>query len=304
MIQNTVLFAKQLLSLGGFKVTGVPKKVYQALLTGFSSMLDEEIVVLEPILKRLKSFGNGALVIDDTTNPKYGLKEWTRKLKITGTSGYQQGYKVLLFLWESSLGRIPVAFALWHKGSQSMNELALEGLSRLRNRYEVKPKVVLADGAFSTDNMFKRLEGYGWPTVMRFKNNRKLDSLGIRQWIPRGYGETQGSLKNGVKLKVFRRKNRFFACNRMLWQAEKALALYKRRWRIEETFRILKTCLGLKRCQQHSMKAQALFVFILLLLFVGLESVSSGSVYKNAQAVISGERDLEDLLPQGLFDPR
>jgi len=73
-------------------------------------MLEKEIVILEPLLKLVKRSGAGVLVIDDTTNPKYGLKQWTRKLKIVGTSGYEHGYKILLFLWECQLGRIPLGF--------------------------------------------------------------------------------------------------------------------------------------------------------------------------------------------------
>jgi hypothetical protein len=67
------------------------------------------------------------LIIDDTANPKYGLKRWARKIKIIGTSGFEHGYKILLFLWECPLGRIPIGFALWPKESRSLNELLLEG---------------------------------------------------------------------------------------------------------------------------------------------------------------------------------
>jgi hypothetical protein len=180
-------------------------------------MLEETVVILEPLLKILKRLGEGILVIDDTTSPKYGLKRWSGKLKIVGTSGFEHGYKVLLFLWDCSLGRIPIGFALWHKESRSINDLTLEGISRLRNQHSLKPKALAADGAFSTDKLLQRLEGYGWPTVMRFNRSRKIGNLRLSKLIPRGYGEAQGRLKNGTKVKVFRRKNRFFVCNRMLW---------------------------------------------------------------------------------------
>src|SRR5690606_5370890 len=130
-----------------------------------------------------------------------------RKLKILNTSGYADGYKILLFLWECPLGRIPIGFAIWHKESRSLNELTLEVLSLLRNRYGLKPEAMLADGAFSTDKMLKRLEDYGWPTVMRFNQRRKLENMRLPKLIERGYGSTQGVLKNGAKVKVFRRKS-------------------------------------------------------------------------------------------------
>ena len=303
MIQAGVLFAKQILGLGGFKAGALPRWVIPALLTAFGSLLKQDVVILEPLLKRVQRSGAGILVIDDTTNPKYGLKEWARKLKIVGTSGFEHGYKILLFLWECPLGRIPVGFALWHKHSGSITELTLKGLSLLRNRYGVKPEAVLADGAFSTDKLLKRLEDYGWPCVMRLRNNRKLGKLRVDKAIARGYGDTQGRLKNGVKLKVFRRKNRFFACNRMLWSMKKAIGLYKRRWKIEETFRALKTYLPLNGCQQHSLRAQTVYLFLVFLLFACLEIVSDISVYKTAQDVISGKVQLETILDYRIFKP-
>jgi len=141
--------------------------------------------------------------------------------------------------------------ALWHKGTKPLNDLTLEGLSLLRNHYHLKPEAVLADGAFSTDKLLKRLEGYGWATVMRCKRDRKFAGQRLDKAIARGYGSLQDRLKNGVKVKIFRRKTRFFVCNRMLWSMQKAITLYKRRWQIEDTFRALKICLPLNACQQH-----------------------------------------------------
>jgi hypothetical protein len=93
------------------------------------------------------------------------------------------------------LGRIPIGFALWHKQSKSLNELTLAGLSLLRNRYPLKPEAVLADGAFSTDKLFKRLEDYGWPTVMCFRSNRKLGDGRISQQINRWVWSYSGAFK-------------------------------------------------------------------------------------------------------------
>jgi len=268
MIQAFSIFAKQIVSFGKYKATKIPGWVFTALLTAFSQMLNQDVVIILPLLKLAKRSGKGNLVIDDTTNPKYGLKKWARKMKIVGTSGFEHGYKILLFLWECDFGRIPIGFALWHKESKSLNELTLAGLGLLRNQHKLKPQAVLFDGAFSTDKILKRLEDYGWPCVARFRNNRKLGKTGIQKLIARGYGDAQGYLKNGTKVKVFRRKNRFFVCNRMTWTMQKAVSLYKRRWKIEEVFRAVKGLLGLNRCQQHSMIAQALYLFVCFVLFI------------------------------------
>ena len=115
MIKAMSIFAKQILSFGGFKATNLPRKVIPTLLTAFSGVLEENVVILEPILKVLKRLSKGVLVIDDTSNPKYGLKRWSRKIKILNNGGYQSGYKILLFMWECDYGRFPIGFALWHK---------------------------------------------------------------------------------------------------------------------------------------------------------------------------------------------
>lgn len=303
MLHANVLFAKQILNVGGFKAGALSKKVMRALLTAYSDMLEQEVVMLEPVLKRVQPLGRGVLVIDDTSNPKYGLKRWAKNMRFGNTSRYEWGYKILLFLWECPAGRFPVGFALWHKESPSLTELTLKGLSLLRNKYRLKPEAVLADGAFAIDQPLKRLTDYGWPLVMRFKSNRKFKKRRVDKLIPRGYGDVQGELKNGTKVKVFRRKNRFFVCNRMQWEMVKVVTLYKRRWRIEETFRAAKSCLGLKGCQQHSMKAQALYLFVVFLLFANLELVSAPSFYKAFQNVISGNISLENILDERLFGP-
>lgn len=304
MIQAFTIFAKQILEVGGFKVSKLPGWVLTALLTAFSDMLNKDVVIILPLLKLVKRLGDGNLVIDDTTNPKYGLKKWARKMKIVGTSGFEHGYKILLFLWECDFGRIPIGFALWHKESKSLNELTLRGLSLLRNRHKLKPQAVLFDGAFSTDKILKRLEDYGWPCVARFRNNRKLGNKGVQKLIARGYGDVQGRLKNGVKVKVFRRKNRFFVCNRMTWTMREAISLYKKRWKIEEVFRAVKGLLGLNRCQQHSMMAQSMYLFVCFALFACLEINSTYSVYKTAQEVTSGQLDLQNLISQIDFNYR
>ena len=127
MLQVTLLFIKQILAFGGIRVSQLPHRYYQALLTAFHDMFDHQVVMIEPMIKLIKAVP-GRLILDDTTNPKYGLKQWARKMKIVGSSGYAHGYKILLFLWDCPYGRIPIGFALWHKETKPINELVLIGL--------------------------------------------------------------------------------------------------------------------------------------------------------------------------------
>lgn len=299
MINAFSIFAKWLLSFGNFQSSRIPKKIHRALLTGFQDMVVHDVIMIKPLINLAKTVP-GKLVIDDTSNPKYGLKQWSRKLKILTTGGYQDGYKILLFLWECEYGRIPLGFALWHKGTHSLGDLTLMGLKELR-KSKLKPEAVVADGAFSTDKILKRLEGYGWPCVMRCNRKRKLGENRVCKLIARGYGSEQGFLKNGTKVKIFRRKNRLYVCNRMLWSMVKAVKIYTKRWKIEEVFRALKQCLGLNRCQQHTMCSQAIYVIVCLILFACLELNKDQSVYKIAQSVISGKTPLENILDKRLF---
>ena len=296
------LFINQLLNYGNFKSSEIPRKYHRELLTEFSRIKNKECVFIPSLIKLCKNT-EGRLIIDDTNNPKYGLKNIARKMKNLKTSGYESGYKILLFLWQTDNYRIPIGFALWHKESPSLNELALQGLGVLRNTFKLKPKVVLADGFYSADKVVKRLTDYGFPLVERWRNNRKLDGLKIKQQIPRGFGDYQGYLQNGCKVKIFRRRNRFYISNRMLLSMKDAVKLYKKRWTIEETFKILKSQLGLNRCQQHSLQSQEIFLFLCLIAFSYLEKLKGYSVYKTRETVISQTVSLDNSILNEVFNP-
>ena len=296
MIQAFTIFAKQLLTSGGFKVTAFPAKAYRELLIGFERLQEGQLTFLPGMIELAKAHP-GYLVVDDTKNPKYGLKHLAKKLKILTNGATRTGYEVVLLLWlVPGMGRFPLGFALSHKGTHSPAELALQGMGILRNRYDLRPKAILADGAFSTDATLKRLSDYGWSFVMRGRNNRSVSGSAIKHLIPRGYGETEGFLKNGVKLKIVRDRKHFLFCNRMLLERQAIQALYRLRWKIEEVFRVLKSGLGLDGCQQHSMRAQGIFVSACLLLFSCLEIVSDGKPYAALASVIS-----RDLKPETLI---
>jgi hypothetical protein len=233
MIQGLRTFAKQLLVSGGFRISEFPEKAYRELLTGLKDMQTCEVMILPGMVELAKAHP-GYLVIDDTKNPKNGLKRWAKNLKILTNGATRSGYEVLLLLWVvPGMGRFPLGFALSHKGTSTPAELALQGMGLLRNRHDLKPKAVLADGAFSTDDTLKRLTDYGWIFVMRGRNNRSVSRCAVKCLIPRGYGETEGFLKNGVKLKIIRDRKHFLFCNRMLLERQAIQALYRLRWKIE-----------------------------------------------------------------------
>lgn len=303
MINIFLPFIKQILSFCGYKITDIPARYYQELLTAFKDLPHQDFVLIPSLVELAISFP-GKLLIDDTNNPKYGLKAFALKLKNLSTGAHHSGYKIVLFLWQTEIFRIPIGFALCHSQSPTPSELALKGLSLLRNHYKMVPEMVLADAGYETDEITKRLTDYGWPSIMRCKCSRKLDGMQAKQVIPRGYGEECGKLVNGVKVKVVRRRGFFVLSNRLLLEAGQILAFYRNRWKIEEVFRALKGTIGLNRCQQHSLPAQRIYLVLSFLVFACLElySADSGqSSYYLHQQVILGDVPIQDLLLTKLF---
>jgi DDE family transposase len=304
MIQGMRTFANQLLICGGFRISEFPKRAYRELLTALSDMQEDEVTFIPGMVEWAKAYP-GYVVIDDTKNPKYGLHRLAKRLRILTNGATRTGYEVLLLLWVvPGFGRFPIGFALGHKETGSPASLALQAMGLLRNRHDLRPLAVLADGAFSTDDGLKRVTDYGWAFVMRSKNTRKVNGIQVKQLIPRGYGETEGYLQNWVKVKVVRDRKHFLFCNRMLMERQAIQALYRLRWKIEEVFRILKSGLGLDGCQQHSMHAQGIFIGACLVLFSYLEIVSGGNPYSTLSNVISGHIKPENIICEQFVMPR
>jgi transposase len=196
---------------------------------------------------------------------------------------------------------IPLGFALIYKGSKKQEQLVLNTLSILRNAYKFKPKIVLGDAGFSTQETMKRLNNYGWGFVFKGKRAYSLDKKQIKKQIPRGYGSKIGRLKNGVKVKTIRRTNRVFITNRVSLSTEEVLEYYGERWNIEEVFRFLKSCIGLNRCQQHTIKAQEIHTFGCLTVYSILETIRTSSIYQAFANVISGEIIIDNPMIEGIF---
>ena len=297
MIQLILLFINKILCFGVFKLSEIPKRVYTELLTEFQEVENKGVICIPYLIKKYCRNG-GDLIADETVNGKYGLANIVRKLKILNNGGYCFGYKLVLFLWNKDNMRIPIGFGFYHKGSESVTNITLEFISRLRNTYKVKPDSFLADGAYCVHKLMKRLDDYGWAFIIRFKSNGKIDKTPIKKLIVRGYGTASGHITNGVKIKVFKRVERFYACNRMLMCMQEIVQKWKKRWKIEETFRFLKSCIGINRCQQHTVRAQELFIWVCLIAFTCLENLSktvlNSTIYETFNLVISGDLKLDD----------
>lgn len=295
MIQSIYLFIKQILNLGNFCSKKIPKSVYSELLTAFSNIKNKDVIVIPQLIEKFCK-GDWTLIVDETINSKYGLKHITRKLKILNNGGYCFGYKVVLFLLNKEDLVIPIGFGFYHKDSESISEITINFLGRLRNEFQVRPEIFVADGAYDVDKLVKLITDYGWACIIRCRSSRTLSKVKVKKLIPRGYGEAKGELKNKTKVKIFRRKERFFIGNRMLMSMKKAVEYYTRRWLIEEMFRFLKSCIGIKRCQQHRTIFQEIFIWMCLmaLAYFSYQSMISGdTMYKCFNNVIFANNDFD-----------
>ena len=289
------LFINRILTFGNFKSSQIPKSVLNKLLTEFTNIKNKDVIVIQEFIRKFCKEGWN-LIADETINGKYGLKYITRKLKILNNGGYCFGYKVVLFLLNKDNLTIPIGFGFYHKDSESVSEITLNFISQLRNDFDVRPEIFVADGAYDVDKLIKRLTDYGWACVIRCRSNRNLSKAKIKKLIPRGFGEAQGKLKNQTKVKIFRRKDRFFICNRMLMSMQKAVKYYEKRWKVEESFRFLKSCIGIKRCQQHRTISQEIFIWMCLIAFAYFsyqQSILGNSIYELFNNVIFGYQEFD-----------
>jgi len=296
-------FVNKIVSFSKFKRSKFSNRAYGQLLMSFQDMLKHEVVMIPAIINKVKH-EIGRLLLDTTDNPKYGLKEIAIKMKNLSNGGYSEGFKIVLFLYKVGKKTYPLGFALIHKGSKTQEELVLNGLSRLRNEFKLKPKMVIADAGFSTLETVKRLNGYGYGFVMKVRKSYKLGNKQIKHQIIGGYGEKIGKLSNGVKVKVVRRPNRVFITNRVSLTWQEILEYYGERWTIEETFRVLKTCIGLDRCQQHTITAQGVYTFGCLAAYAVIESIRDKletTFYKVADLLYSGDIVIDNSTIAGVF---
>ncbi len=54
-------------------------------------------------------------------------------------------------------------------------------MSRIKNEFKLKPKVILADGASYIDKLVERVTDYGWAFAFRWRSNRKLNNEKIKK---------------------------------------------------------------------------------------------------------------------------
>lgn len=94
MLAAITCFVQQLLRFGGFRNYSFPGEAYQTLVTALHDLPNRGLVIIPELIELAKACP-GWLIIDDTSNPKYGLKHSVRLLYNPATRGIRPGYKSL-----------------------------------------------------------------------------------------------------------------------------------------------------------------------------------------------------------------
>lgn len=178
---------------------------------------------------------------------------------------------VVLLLWSDGRQRVPLAFE-YRQGPESVQELGLRLLRRLRNQFKLRPRCVLFDAGFFSLDFLKRIASYGWAFVCRVPKSICLDGKRIWRFKQQGFWNDPGKLSNGLKVRAVRRAGKFWLCNRVTWSAQEILSWYGKRACIEEVFRILKQCCHWGYCQLRSDAAYERYLATGILSFMSWET--------------------------------
>jgi hypothetical protein len=225
-------------------------------------------------IQRIHPLTRGYLIIDDTWTPK--CFSWFLEAVTKSYSGkYKRpmwGISIVMLLWTDGKWRIPLSIRIWHRGGPSKPDLAFEMLSRIRNKLHWKPDWVVFDSGYATKKILRLLQGYGWSFVCQCPKSRRLDGVKLWQYKRQGFWTEVGEAWYGQKVKAIRVKDRFYLCNRLLWERKRILEVYSSRVVIEEVFRILKQTGGWIGCQSRDIAAYERHLYLCLISFLVLEA--------------------------------
>ncbi len=212
----------------------------------------KEINIQELLRKAWESIftiTEGWIIIDEIVLEKSKVGKYKKvKKRYKSAGGYiTPAISVVLIIWSNGVIRVPIGFRI--RGEESHIDTALGLLSWLRNKMKFKPLYVSFDAGFASKKLLKRIDDYGWIFVCRIPKTRKFEGIQIWRYKKQGFWNNCGILWCGIKVRAVRRKDKFYVCNRLNWNAKIIENCYKQRAVIEEVFRLLKGVCHWKRCQ-------------------------------------------------------
>ena len=195
-----------------------------------TEFFQKEINIQELIIKAWKSIfaiTEGWVIIDEIVLEKSKVGKYKKvKKRYKSAGGYiTPAISVVLIVWSNGIIRVPIGFRI--RGEESHIDAALNLLSWLRNKMKYKPLYVSFDAGFASKRLLKRIDDYGWVFVCRIPKTRKFEGIQICRYKKQGFWNNCGILWCGVKVRAVRRKNKFYVCNRLNWNAKIIENCYK-----------------------------------------------------------------------------
>lgn len=226
--------------------------------------------------RRLFSLKRGHLIIDDTVIEKAYAKciealAWVYSSK---RDKHVLGLSVVVLCWSNGTVAVPLAFRLWRKGGPTKTELALELLKHAKQKLCLRPSCVPFDCYYASRDILKFRQQSRWEFVTRVKKNRLFNNVQVKRYKPNPYWTERGRIDGGLKVTIVRHGKKFLATNDASLTGAEIRDLYKRRWAIEDAFRLLHDQLGLDRCQARSATAQRNHVRYCCLAYLALVAES------------------------------
>ena len=214
--------------------------------------------LLELTCRTLCAWRRGYLIIEDTVMATPFATAIESLAWVYSSRDHRPGYglSLVLLVWTTGTVRLPLGRRLWHKGGPSKSDLALELLSSARNRLRCHPEYVLFDAWYPSKRLLKRIRDYGWYFGCRVQKNRRFNGHAVRQQRRHPYWTEVGWLSGGLKVRLVRYGQKYYATNRLTLPAAEVRRLYRVRTPIEEVIRVCKDQLALTGCQARSERAQ------------------------------------------------
>lgn len=231
--------------------------------------------------KQIEQYGSlvrtkrGWLIIDDTIIDKRYSKECPCLSWGWSSSEHRSkfGMTVVLLLWTDGITRVPLGVRLWKKGNDvSKIELATELLDEAKKLWKPRVDYVLFDAWYSAVSLMKHIRSLKWHWVCRIKCNRTINgTTRVEDFFPHHYGSAKVRLNGDVRAFVVKNEKGYIATSMHSTSPAEVKKIYRGRQWIEETFKILKSCLHLQDCQARTEQVHHAHINICLMAFCQLE---------------------------------
>lgn len=215
-----------------------------------------EAVISVRIAKTFGKLSGGYLALDDTVIDKTFSKvisgcSWIHDSKIGKAV---MGLDVIALVWTNEIITLPICFKLYQKDSgKTKIDLACELLEYAKKVANLTPLYILFDSFYSADSIITLCEDYGWKYVTQVKKNRKLNGTQVKvHYSSVPYWTESGTLSHGHSVTICRHRKNYYTTNDVSLSGKNIREIYKKRWCVEEFFRVIKVDLGLDQCEAHA----------------------------------------------------